>query len=387
MTLVGMFQTYLTTYPWDLIDGDLGANLDRLQGEVGVTGVSVWMATPPVVEVRGREVEPRVFRTRGGLFFHPVEERYEATRCKPIVSTWAKPKDPLERIARACEERGLALRVMISTSQTSRLAERQPEMACKNLYGDSSRRSVCLSNADVQAYLDGLVRDLSSRGAVEGVTLADFVTAWGEALGGGLVSSGLMDDLQRVFLALCFCESCQQGASSAGVDVQSARRSAQVHLARCLEGSSQTDAAFDSVLANDEPLAAYQRWRERELSALSRKLANGCEVRVRVDRRVEGLLHLLPGQLEGGAEVSVISRIDRADQLPLVRSMHPECREIGISGPLVIGAQAPDLVSLFARVVELGFDGVEIDDYGLMSDSALTPIKQAIRYARRSVGV
>ncbi|MGB2985153.1 MAG: hypothetical protein WBE26_04665, partial [Phycisphaerae bacterium] len=120
-------QVFLTAYPWDLLDEDLGTVLDRLHGEIGVTGVSVWVSSPALTQLRVRDVEPRVFRTRGGLFFHPDEQRYVATRCKPVVSSRHKTRNPLARIADACAERALELRVIVSAAATGRLAQRYPE--------------------------------------------------------------------------------------------------------------------------------------------------------------------------------------------------------------------------------------------------------------------
>ena len=138
-----MLKAFLTAYPWDLIDEGVDAVLDRLHGEVGISGVSVWVASPPVVQLRVRDVGPRVVRSRGGLFFHPDEQPYAATRCKPIVSGWVKGRHPLTRIAEACAERAMDLRVIVSAAMTGRLAQRHAEMACKNVFGCVPGQSGC----------------------------------------------------------------------------------------------------------------------------------------------------------------------------------------------------------------------------------------------------
>ena len=175
-----MTSYYLTAYPWDLLDEGLDPVLDRLQGEVGVTGVALWVASPPVTRLRPREVQPRVFRTRGGLFFKPDESRYEATRLKPVVSTWLKSRDVFARIAEGCARRGLLLRALVSASQTGRLAEKYPAMACKNAFGDESRSSLCLVHPDVRAYLLALVCDLASGNALAGVVMTDWTVRWSD---------------------------------------------------------------------------------------------------------------------------------------------------------------------------------------------------------------
>ena len=112
---------------------------------------------------RARGVEPRVVRSRGGVFFRPSEDRYGATRCKPVVSARARSTDPLTTIAEGCATRGLELRVAIHAGTIGRMAQRYPDAACKNALGDTSRVSLCLHNPDVCTLLAELVAEVSSR--------------------------------------------------------------------------------------------------------------------------------------------------------------------------------------------------------------------------------
>jgi len=208
-----MIRAHLTAYPWDLIDEREEAVLDRLRGEIGVTGLSLWVASPPVRQLRVRDVEPRIFSTRGGLFFRPSDEPYTGTRCKPLASGWHKGSDPLARIADACADRSLDLRAVVSATATGRVAQRHPEMACKNVFGAVSDTGLCLANPDVQSYLCGLVTDLSGRYQLTGVSIADFALAWPEAWNQDLRCGVPLDDMARSLLGICFCESCHQGDS------------------------------------------------------------------------------------------------------------------------------------------------------------------------------
>ena len=263
-------RVFLTAYPWDLLDGDLGATLDRLHGEVGVTGVSVWVGLPPITHLRMRDVEPRVFRTRGGLFFHPDEQHYVATRCKPIVSSWHKTRNPLATIAESCLERALELRVILSAAATGRIAQRHPEMACKSAFGGESHLSVCLANPDVQTYLCGVVTDLSSNYEIKELTIADFALAWAEASAPELRVAAPPGETERSLLSTCFCESCHQRAAGAGVDVAAARRTVRTLLQSTFESGTTEDQRLDTVLPDNTPLAEYGNWRAEELASLGR---------------------------------------------------------------------------------------------------------------------
>lgn len=385
ITLAGMFQTYMIAYPWDLIDDDLSTALDHLQGEIGISGLSVWMSTPSMIRLRTRDVNPRVFRTRGGVFFHPNDERYANTRCKPILSSWAKPKDPLAKIAQACDDKGLKLRVVLSASRTGRIAQRQPEMACKNLFGDSSEDSLCLSNPDVQTFLGSLVEDVSSRHALDGISLADFQTVWAETLGPALEMARSLGDTERCLLGLCFCESCQQRADAASVDIAAARDTARDLLETSLSGRRSSEASYDAILEENTALADYQKWRGRELSTLLSHLQAQCGCGLRVDRKISGVERSLQGGMRtGDAGVAICLSAD--DPISIVPSVAKEGATLLLPSDYAVGSHAQSVVTAFSTAAEVGVESIEIDDYGLLPDTALDTIRQAIRFARRTAG-
>lgn len=379
-----MLRAFLTAYPWDLIDEGVAAVLDRLHGEIGVTGLSVWVGAPPIVQLRVRDVRPRVFRTRGGVFFHPNEQHYTGTRCKPIISTWVRGREPLKHIAEACAEHAMELRVIVSAAMTGRLAQRYSEMACKNVFGVESHTAVCLANPDVRAYLSGLVCDLSGRDNIAGITLTDVEIAWPEALQNDLHGIELLGQTEKPLLATCFCESCHQRATAAQVDVDMARRSVQVILQKSLDAGLVTDRTLDAVLSDNVPLAEYYRWRTEELSSVVGCLADSCKCELLLDRPFAGADSRQHTDPDPSLPAAVITRLDHPDGLDSALSSVARRNELRLPEGLVIGAHGPKLVSTVSRAVELGITGVEIDNYGLLPDTALTPIKQAIRFARRT---
>ncbi len=379
-----MVRVFITAYPWDLIDEDLGAVLDRLHGEVGVTGVSVWAGCPPLTQLRVRAVEPRVFTTRGGLFFHPSDERYAGTRCKPVVSSWLKGRDPLARIADACAERGLELSVIVSAAATGRLAQSHAAMACKNALGTVSRMSVCLANPDVQTYLCSLVADLSSNYRLAGVSVTDFVIAWFEALYGDLRVAVPLGETERSLLAACFCESCHQKATAVGVDVAAAQRSVQIVLQRSFDEGAATNQQFAVLLADNAPLAAYYRRRGDELSSLLKNLVEVCECDLLLDREPDAPAREQHVGLDFGIPAAVITRLRHGDEPASALCPSAQRSELHLAESFAIGAHGPELVSLLSQAAGQGFSAARIDNYGLLPETGLTAIKQAIRYARRS---
>ncbi len=381
-----MLRAFVTFYPWDLIDEGINAVLDRLHGDVGITGVSVWAASPPVTQLRVRDVTPRLFRTRGGLFFHPDEQHYSGTRCNPIVSGWVKGKRPLKKISDACADRGMELRIIISAGMTGRFAQRYSEMACKNAFGDVSYTGLCLANPDVQSYLCGVVADLSSNHSAAGVTITDFVIAWAEAFGPELLVASALSEMEASLLSTCFCESCHQRATAAGVDVGMARRSVTATLQRTFDDGPPSDMELETSLSDNAPLKDYHRWRTAELASLLQRLAQACKCELLLDQSLGVGRLCRHADLDLSLPAAVITRMENPEQL--ASAMRPAARrsELRLAATFAHGGHGPELVSILPKAAELGFAAVEFDNYGLLPESALTPIKQAIRFARRTTG-
>jgi hypothetical protein len=386
------FAAFVSAYPWDLIDEGVDAVLDRLHGEVGVTGLALWAGTGPVMQLRTLAVEPRVFRTRGGLFFPPSKTHYEATRCKPVLSTWVKGRNPLSRISQGCTRRGLDLRLIVSAAGAGGLAKRHPEMACKNLFGGESQRSVCLSNPDVQAYLCSLAADLSSNYDPRGLAFTEFALGGSEPWTTCLKPGGPLGDTERSLLSICFCESCHQKASIAGVDVAAASRSAAAVVQKGLDVGSPTDIGVDALLAESVSLGAYLQWQGDELSALLRRAKDACTCELLLDRSSSSLgLHTegpsVPGAIDWSIPDAAVTRLDDPTELPSARCSGAARNELRLPERFVTDQDGRELVSTLGKAAQLGFAGVQIDNYGLLPRKALTPIKQAIRFARREASV
>jgi len=378
-----MFRTFLSAYPWDLLDDDLGAVLDRLHGEVGLAGLSVWAACPQLSELRVRDLRPRVFQTRGGVLFQADEKCYADTRCKPIFSTWAKGRNVLTRIAEACGKRGLELRVTVSASRPGRLAERYPEMASKNAFGDQSQVGLCLSNPDVQVYLCGLVSDLSSNYPVTGVTISDFRLEWPEALARELRAPSCLERHFLPQLATCFCESCRQQAGRAGADAEMARRSVRTILEANLLGEAG-DRPLAGRPGENAPLAEYHRWRAGELSSLWQRAARGCRCDLLLDRGTPASSSADPAAMDLALPSAVLTQLDDSEDLRAAHCPSARRNELCVPEWFATGPYASRLVRTVTQAAELGFAGVEFESLSLLPDSAFTAIKQAVRFARRS---
>lgn len=387
-----MLRTLISAFPWDLLDSGLDACLDRIQGELGAGGLSLWAAVAPQCHLRAREVDPRVFRTRGGPCFAPRAECYEATRIKPVSADFLRGQNPLEKIAEACEKRDLHLRFKIATSTLGRVAQRSPEAACKNVFGDVSPTCLCLANPDVQSFFCGLIKELHADYGLGDMALADFRIAWWDAFDIRLSGVERLWPWARTLLAICFCESCQQKAAGAGVDASAAMRSVRAILQRQFESDGEHVPSLPAILSDNQALAAFCGWRRNELGEFCRRIADGCEVRPTVTRTPNegwaGRSEVMEPAWGDCAPflAGVVSEIGHPDSLRSSFVADAPNNELGIAYPDTNGGSrlnGSDLVKLCSKAIEAGFVGIEIGHLGGWTEEDMTSVKQAIRYARR----
>ena len=248
-----MFDVRMICYPWDLEDEGVDEVLNRLQGELGVVGVSVFAAGAPACQVRRRpETDPRVFETRGGLFFQPNDSHYVNTRCKPLAAEWLKARNPLAKISEVCRRRDIRFRVLIDTRRMGRFAARFPTLAVKSVFDDVSPERMCFGNSEVRELLRGVIGDLKAQFDPSAVELRYLDRPGDGDVGERSGTARLLGEAGRSLLGVCFCESCRRGALDGRVDVEAAHGEARALLGRALAESRP----IAGTLARDNPPAA-----------------------------------------------------------------------------------------------------------------------------------
>ena len=384
-----MFQANLLCHPWDFADGSADDTVAFAQGSLGVTGLTLYAGAGATLRLRAHKyAEPAMIRTRGGLYFVPETARYAATRCKPLEAEGTVFRARLDEAADACRARGLELRWAISTLRLGRMAAKYPWAAVRNILDDVCPTRLCPSNPDVVEMLAGLVGDLVSRGAPEAIVLYDFDCGQtGEATGAMYPSPDLGPDGDEL-LSLCACESCRQAAARDGLDVESALRSARVRITRWIEGATDE-------LHGDELLGRYAA---RQATALADALA---AIRARCGGRL--LLHRSGDEIEAPTELAGLSRhVDGVlvayrpqaggDVLRTIESarswcVSPTTVEIEFAVPSARTGGPQTLVADMAAVAGAGVTTVTLADLGRLAGPASDAVRQAIRYARRSIGI
>ena len=378
-----MIRCYLTAYPWDLLHEGVDTVLDHLQGEVGATGLSLWMGTPPLMQLNARQVQPRVFRTAGGLYFTPEEAKYLGTRLKPIVSSDLPHRDLLSQVADACRRKGIELRAIVPACNTGLLAQHYPETACENVLGDRSHTSVCLSNPDVQEYLAGLVSDLCDNCDLSGIVLTGFVVAWTEAQQAELTGAEALSPDARLLLGTCFCDSCRQRATESGGDPETAKQAARTIVQAALDAGELTGDMLVAP-ADGKPLFDYFRSRGQTLSTLIERLSAECSCDLILGRTLDEFRQSQHAGLDYSTPAAVRTWVDNMAQAADGVCESARANELHLSSKALTDRRSEELVSLLHNAAQQGYCAIEVGDYGLLTTGAFDSIRQAFRYAKRS---
>ncbi len=389
-----MFHTNFWCYVWDLEDEGIDAVLDRLHGEVGATGISVATCYHSVDHLRPHAgVSPRVYRSDAAVYFQPEAKRYAATRLKPVVAPRIKSRNPLARIAEACDRRGMQLRSWTVLCHDSSLVARYDgAFGVKNVFGDLDATALCPANPDVREYLRALVADLSENYALQAVELESPLFPEAphyhrhEKIG---IRFGSVDGF---LLGLCFCESCRQSAQGAGVDVDAAARSVRVRLEKTFQTGRSPEQSVAELLDEDEPLRAFSRWRVDSMTELIASLEATCKASLVMYEF--GDLHVT-----GGDARALAPHVDAFLGLcysPRVEDVEPAVRRFREVKPDAAGVElgfhafppncpdAPTLVSQFTRAAELGVRSANVYHHGIMPEANFDWVRQAVRAAGRA---
>ncbi len=374
-------DSFVSAFPWDLLEGGPEAALDRLGGEVGVSGISVWVGVPPVHAVCLHGQGAGISKSDGGLFFLPSDDAYRGTRLRPILGHFSKSRCPLRAIQNSCRERGLAVRAVVSAARTGLIARRHEEFACKNVFGQPSLSTICLQNPDVQHYLIGLVGDMASNAEVRSVVLRDWWIGWAEAFDGSLTSARELGEIEKQLLGICFCESCFQKAEAEAAEPDTAHRHAKSLLNRLLMAAEPPTMSWKSIAAEYPALSAYCDVQRRSLAVLFQRIADGAGCQVLVDAEVPlSTMAVFEGREYSEALVRHV--LSREVLSVLGKTRTNAGQNLHFPANYVI-SQGSDLVSQISHVATMGVASIELDNYSMLPESTLTILKQAIRFARR----
>lgn len=395
-----MFTTGILADIWNVVDFGIEESLDRIQS-LGAQSISLRVTSSRVSQLRAGELEaPRIFRNDGGYFFQPDKSKYSNTRIKPVVASWLKSRDPLERITESCKKRDLELRLRIDALEQPVIARRYPDSSAKTVWGDLSETMLSASNPDVVELLRATAIDLSQRCEPAGIEIAKPRSSCGAYTGEG-ISSGFCEGCGfRELMDLSFDESSKQSAIARDVDVEATIRWVTVSLKRVLENGASLEPFLRDLVKVTPVLEAYVNSQIADLTKLVERtaaaadcpisivLADGIEFGLCPNVACDSLSHdrgvILETYLGGQDQFITSDDVFGSMKFPgvkLLPSSHT-ARQIRMSS---LDEEAPEeLVSKVKQFADDRVGGVIIASFGLIAPPTYETVKQAFRFASRS---
>jgi hypothetical protein len=386
-----MIKVSTSAYPWDLANLGVDRVVDDLLAK-GISGVDLAANYHPIDALTPRGL--RFFTSgRGAVHFPARAERYG--NVVPKLSAAAVCAAWPELVAKA-ELAGIEVAAWTITLFQPWAIDANPACARVLPAGDPSGTGLCPANADVREFMaamcDGVV-DQFGVGVVrlESVMPLGYDVDW-------LRARVLVDvpRLARELLTLCFCDTCVQRGTEAGLDVERLRGLVVGAIEAALDGGE--GSALDGI-GDDPELQEFMAQHERASLELVEHVAarlDGTGTRLSASIRTpfptfrRGVNIELTERLARSVHQLYVAAAKDAGNERIVAiaeaAPHPIELTMLITRGLRFGASAaedpPDrLVEQLEEAVALGVAEVSLYNYGLLRDADVASFMDAVRAA------
>ena len=384
-------------FPWDIEDEGIDRFAARLE-ELGVTS-----ASPSVLYHSGRALLPRAreqkVRLLGGAGANYPFESLEAP-FSPMESESAPRSGRRfwQGLAEALSDRGIRLNAWAMPMHGSELGRRLPLAVVRNCFGNPYSYALCPSHPQARRFAQSLVGELA-RSQIFGAVQLESVGYLGyrhfhhheaEYVGHG--------PLEELFLSLCFCDACMDGARREGISILELRETISRELERRWRDdvwSAGVEAVREALATNDD-LQALISYRQATVASLVASLAEQC-------RREGTELHcfsaIFPPTLEHSTWIEgtdfaawseIVDRLivfgytaggpgaakvdegwTRAELEYVRRYFDPSRVNVVLNLAPQYLATLDDAKRRFGTISEMGFNDLSITNYGMLSETRL----------------
>lgn len=219
----------LLVFPTDLVDEGIEAVLTTAGSECGATGVVLAAAYHDARDIFPHNPSRLVyFHEPGAIFFEPDEALYRGLPFVPLRSRLFDGRDLVRELVASSRQREMEPAAWVVLLHTDRGRELEP-FSPRNAFGDPYLTHLCPSNPHVRAYARALLTDVAATG-VDKILLESFhfqPFPHGYHHERAFVA---VDPTTSFLLSLCFCLSCTDRASAAGVGVDRLRGDVSRHI-------------------------------------------------------------------------------------------------------------------------------------------------------------
>lgn len=215
----------------------------------------------------------RAYMTEGSVaYFHPDKRIFRSSTIKPVVASFAKDMNWLAIAGKLLEKYQLRLVSWTIGSHNTRLAQKHPQFAQHNVYGDAIPHALSIGHDATREYLKGLCRDLAVNYPMHGIQLESF--GWMGLRHGHHHERDLTDlsPLEQELLGMCFNPQTASKAQKAGVDVNKVREVAKATLDAAFREAPDRPKGHPKSMAEMEgsvpDLKAYNLFRKQLANSL-----------------------------------------------------------------------------------------------------------------------
>ncbi len=385
------------TYTWDLHDEGIDRALDRI-AEAGLTNISLAVSYHISTYFLPHNPKRKLYYGEdGAVYFQPDPGRYDRTRLRARVSHVVTGPDYLPVLVEGLRKRGLGFTAWIVYFYNHHMARTFPDCAKQDAFGNPYLAQLCPACPDVREYVLALTDDVVGNYRPDGVYI--------ESLSYLRFNYGFMNP--KVFaeipprlqflMGLCFCPSCTEAASRAGLDGDAFRAEVAALLERELakvpgpaEQMPVDDEFLDTALGGK--LRKYLDVRTETASSLFEAVVG--KARSYGNVRAETALLSKTGQAFSGLDAArLLPLIDvvstgipdqRADIAPALQKhravLAGETRLLGNIGP---ADMFPEVLSdKIGGMREAGGDGFTFYNYGLVREQQIRWVGEALKEKR-----
>ena len=190
--------------------------IEELQA-AGITGINLALNYHASRDFLLRQ-GPRLEYLKDGFhYYRPDLSSYAEDGLTPALKDSLPDSEMLEDVISSAKEMDFDINAWAVFLHNSALSQDRPEACCVNVYGSHFRSELCPLNPQVRRYVQGLAKDLSSRGiaslAIESIHFHG--TNHGEHHERFFLE---LSAITSFLFSLCFCSSCMDLFGNSGGD-------------------------------------------------------------------------------------------------------------------------------------------------------------------------
>ena len=261
-----MAELVMFTYPWDIAEQGTTSFLDAMV-ELGVNRLSVATCYHSAELIAPNRLKNVAIQAEPNVAHLPLQSKIFSGLSIPEGRLAKQNPELFYDLAKGALERNIGLTAWTIAFHNSDLAQKNPETAIENCFGDKFSHGLCATNPMVQTYAKEMIEALCQTGYFDTVMVESLSYLLHEHGHPHELWGVRMDPHTRVLLSLCFCSFCMEKGKGLQLDGMALRARVASELKRTWNGQLSIERAEDdgkelaARLVYDADFAGWVRMR------------------------------------------------------------------------------------------------------------------------------